>query len=190
MKDTIKKIFNMSIFSSILFIVIGLLLFIKPGETLRLISYIIGGLILAFGIYGIIKFTKEEKKGFSIDLSYGILSLIAGLIVILNPEALASIIPIIIGIWIVINSSLKIQYSFFMKNESNKRWKATLILSIVTLVCGILLLFNPFKAAAYAIQAVGGIIILYSLIDLIESFMVKSKVKKITTEIVKNEDVI
>ena len=49
MKDMLKKVFTLSIFSSIIFIVIGLLLLFKPGDTLKTISYIIGGLILIFG---------------------------------------------------------------------------------------------------------------------------------------------
>ena len=43
MKEMLRKMFTLSIFSSILFIVIGLLLFFKPGDTLKTISYIIGG---------------------------------------------------------------------------------------------------------------------------------------------------
>jgi len=186
MKETIKRIFTLSIFSSIIFIVIGLLLLLKPGTTLRMISYIIGGLILVFGIFGIARFSTSKEKGLNFDLVYGILSLIGGLIVILNPEALASIIPVILGIWIIINSSLKIQYAFNMKEEENKKFKITLILSLITLLSGIILLFNPFKAASYVAQAVGIFVIIYATIDLFESFIIKSKVTKIT----KNKDVI
>ncbi len=182
MKDAMKKMFSLSIFSSIILIVIGLLLFIKPGDTLKTISYVIGGLILVFGIFGIARFTKTEKKGLNFDLVYGVLSLIAGLIVILNPEALASIIPVILGIWIVINSSLKVQYAFYIKTDDSKKWIVALVLSLITLICGIILLFNPFKAASYVAKIVGLFIIIYAVIDLVESFIIKSKVKNIVKD--------
>lgn len=182
MKNMFRKMFTLSIFSSILFIVIGMLLFFKPGDTLKTISYVIGGLILVFGIFGIARFTKDEKKGFNFDLMYGILSLIAGLIIIFNPEALASIIPIILGIWIVINSGLKVQYSFYLKDGVSKKWLVNLILSLITLTCGIVLLFNPFKAASYVAQAVGLFIMVYALIDLIQSFIIKDKVKEVVKD--------
>lgn len=182
MKDAMKKMFSLSIFSSIILIVIGLLLFIKPGDTLKTISYVIGGLILVFGIFGIARFTKTEKKGLNFDLVYGVLSLIAGLIVILNPEALASIIPVILGIWIVINSSLKVQYAFYIKTDDSKKWIVALVLSLITLICGIILLFNPFKAASYVAKIVGLFIIIYAVIDLVESFIIKSKVKNVVRD--------
>ncbi len=181
MKEMLKKMFTLSIFSSILFIVIGLLLFFKPGDTLKTISYVIGGLILVFGIFGVARFTKSEKKGLNFDLIYAILSFIAGLIIICNPEALASIIPIILGIWIVINSAIKIQYSFYIKSDTSKKWIATLTMSLITLICGIVLLFNPFKAASYVAQAVGLFIIVYAVIDLVETFMLKTKQPKVQT---------
>ena len=181
MKDMLKKMFTLSIFSSIMFIVIGLLLFFKPGDTLKTISYIIGGLILVFGIFGVARFSKSEKKGLNFDLIYAILSFVAGLIIIFNPEALASIIPVILGIWIVINSAIKIQYSFYIKSDTSKKWVATLTMSLITLVCGIVLLFNPFKAASYVAQAVGLFIIVYAVIDLVESFMLKTKQNNVKT---------
>ena len=181
MKEMLRKMFTLSIFSSILFIVIGLLLFFKPGDTLKTISYIIGGLILVFGIFGVARFSKSEKKGLNFDLIYAILSFVAGLIIIFNPEALASIIPIILGIWIVINSAIKIQYSFYIKSDTSKKWVATLVMSLITLVCGIVLLFNPFKAASYVAQAVGLFIMVYAVIDLVESFMLKTKQNNVQT---------
>ncbi len=181
MKEMLRKMFTLSIFSSILFIVIGLLLFFKPGDTLKTISYIIGGLILVFGIFGVARFTKSEKKGLNFDLIYAILSFVAGLIIIFNPEALASIIPIILGIWIVINSAIKIQYSFYIKSDTSKKWVATLTMSLITLICGIVLLFNPFKAASYVAQAVGLFIMVYAVIDLVESFMLKTKQNNVQT---------
>ena len=181
MKEMLRKMFTLSIFSSILFIVIGLLLFFKPGDTLKTISYIIGGLILVFGIFGVARFSKSEKKGLNFDLIYAILSFIAGLIIIFNPEALASIIPVVLGIWIVINSAIKIQYSFYIKSDTSNKWKATLIMSLITLICGIVLLFNPFKAASYVAQAVGLFIMVYAVIDLVESFMLKTKQNNVQT---------
>ena len=129
---------------------------------------------------------KLKKK----DLIYAILSFLAGLIIIFNPEALASIIPIILGVWIVINSAIKIQYSFYIKQPNSRKWVATLTMSLITLACGIVLLFNPFKAASYVAQAVGLFIIIYAVIDLIESFMMKGSKTKVVeaTDVVVIED--
>ena len=177
MKDMLKKMFTLSIFSSIVLIVIGLLLFLKPEGALKTLAYVIGGLILVFGIFGVARYTKSEKKGFNFDLVYAILSFIAGLIIIINYETLMSIIPIVLGIWIVINSAIKIQYSFYIKSNTSKKWVATLVMSLITLVCGIILLFNPFEIVKTVTRVVGLFIMLYAIVDLIESFMIKGNTK-------------
>ena len=138
-------------------------------------------LILVFAIFGIARFSKSEKKGLNYDLVYAILSFIAGLIIIVNWKSLMSIIPIVLGIWIVINSAIKIQYSFVIKSVTNKKWMATLIMSLITLVCGIILLFNPFEVVKTATRVVGLFIIIYAVVHLIESFMLKTKQPKVQT---------
>ena len=45
----------------------------------------------------------------------------------------------------------------------------------------IVLLFNPFKAASYVAQAVGLFIMVYAVIDLVESFMLKTKQNNVQT---------
>ncbi len=181
MKEMLKKMFTLSIFSSIILIVIGLLLFLKPEGALKTLAYVIGGLIIVFGIFGVIRFSKSEKKGFNFDLVYAILSFIAGLIIIINYETLMSIIPIVLGIWIVINSAIKIQYSFIIKDGSSNKWKATLVMSLITLICGIILLFNPFEIVKTVTRVVGLFIIVYAVIDLVESFMLKTKQNNVQT---------
>ena len=42
----IKKTFNLSLVSSIIFVIVGLFLFIKPGTTISIISYVTGGVLL------------------------------------------------------------------------------------------------------------------------------------------------
>ena len=184
MKDMLRKMFTLSIFSSIILIVIGLLLFLKPDGALKTLAYVIGGLILVFGIFGVARFSKSEKKGLNFDLVYAILSFIAGLIIIVNYETLMSIIPIVLGIWIVINSAIKIQYSFYIKSDNSKKWAATLVMSLITLICGMILLFNPFEIVKTVTRVVGLFIIIYAVIDLIESFMLKTKNNVKTAEVV------
>lgn len=184
MKDMLRKMFTLSIFSSIILIVIGLLLFLKPDGALKTLAYVIGGLILVFGIFGVARFSKSEKKGLNFDLVYAILSFIAGLIIIVNYETLMSIIPIVLGIWIIINSAIKIQYSFYIKSDNSKKWVATLVMSLITLICGMILLFNPFEIVKTVTRVVGLFIIIYAVIDLIESFMLKTKNNVKTAEVV------
>ena len=53
-----------------------------------------------------------------------------------------------------------------------------MIISIISTLCGVLLLFNPFKAVAYFTKVVGIFIIVYSILDMISSYTIKRNVKQ------------
>ena len=179
MEKLMKKFFRSSLITSIVLIALGVLLICQSEATIIAIAYVIGGIIVALGVISAIKFFKsinDEKKG-ELDLVYGVISVVLGIIVIKNPEAIASIIPVILGISIIISSANKLQYAFELKANNNSLWKTTMVLSIISTVCGLVLLFNPFKAISYFTKIVGIFIIIYAVLDMISTYTIKRNVK-------------
>lgn len=188
MNSIINKLFKSSIISSIALIAFGLLLILQSEVTIITISYIIGGLLIALGVIAGISFFKniKDRNKNDLDIVYGIVCLILGVIVIKNPEAIASIIPFVLGLVIIINSATKLQYSFELYKEKNSLWLSTLVLSIIMIVCGIVLIFNPFKGAVLLTRIVGVFILIYSVLDLISTFVISKTFKKIQNSIEEN----
>ena len=179
MEKLMKKFFRSSLLTSLFLIALGLLLIFQTDAVIYSISYIIGGILIALGVLAIIKFiqgTNNEQKR-ELDIVYGIVTVILGIIVIKNPEAIASIIPIILGISIIISSATKLQYAFELKANGNNLWKTTMVLSIISTLCGIILLFNPFKALTSFTQVVGIFIVIYAVLDMVSTFTIKRNVK-------------
>lgn len=191
MKDIINKIFKSSILGAISLVVLGILLIFESEATIVTISYAIGGILVAIGVLALLKFYKEVKDNddddTGMDLVYGIISIVLGIVVISNPKAVASIIPIVMGLIIILNSGTKLQYSIELKRNNNNLWKSTMILSLISTLCGVLLIFNPFKGAAFLTKLIGFLILLYAVLDIISTITIKSTVKKIKTAI--NESV-
>ena len=181
MDNLMKKFFCSSIVISTILVILGMLLFFKSEATIITIAYIIGAILIALGAVAIITFIKNtnnvEKN--QLDIVYGVVTIIMGVLVVSTPEAIASIIPIIIGIGIVISSATKLQYSFELKSCNNPQWKATMIVSIISTICGIILLFNPFKGAVVITQVVAIFIIVYGLLDIISTIIIKKNVNAI-----------
>lgn len=109
--------------------------------------------------------------------------MILGIVVINNPKAIAGIIPFVIGFIIIVNSAIKLQYSMELKKNHNDLWLSTLILSIIMSICGITLIFNPFKGAEIITRIVGIFILVYAILDLVSTFVIRSTFKKIQTGI-------
>ena len=189
MKSIRKKFIKSSIIISVLLIVLGFLLVFQSEATIITISYVIGAILVALGVLAIIKYFKNTNNILKseLDIVYGIMTSILGIIIICNPKAIASIIPIIIGIGIIISSSNKLQYSLELKANGSTKWKTPMVLSIISTIFGVILLFNPFKGAVILMQIIGGIIIAYGAIDIVSSISLKNDVKNNRTDIDKIE---
>ena len=182
MNKFLSNFIKTSIIFSASLIVLGLLLIFKSEATIITISYVIGALLIALGVLAELNYLKVNKKGLEktdFDVLYGVVCIILGIVVINNPEAIASIIPLVIGVIIIANSVVKLQYSLELRKEKNDLWVSTLVLSITMVVCGVVLIFNPFKGAVVLTKIVGIFILVYAVIDLISSFFLRNTLKKL-----------
>ena len=177
----IKKTFNLSLLTSIVFVIIGLFLFIKPDTTLSVISYVIGSILIISGISSGYRYFSEKGvlSIFSFDLVYGVLLLISGIFLVVRPDLLSVLFPIILGIWIIINSIIKFQYALVLKKIKNEDFIYTTLISFLTLIWGIVLLYNPFKTALLVTQTIGVFIIVYAVLDIIDNFIIRKNVNEI-----------
>lgn len=180
-----QKVLISSLISSIGLAILGGLLIFKSEFAILSVSYTIGAILVAIGVLALLDFVKRLNEGNKneLDIVYGIVTVIMGIMVISNPETVASIIPFIIGVMVIINSAMKLQYGIELRKNNNSLWKSTMIVSIIMLLCGVLLVFNPFKGAEFFIKTVGIFIFIYALLDIISTLTIKNTVKKFHTEI-------
>ena len=182
MEKFMKKFLRSSIITSTVLILLGFLLIFQSETTIMMISYVIGGVLVAIGVLALIRYVRAGESPAlrnELDIVYGTVTIIFGIIIIKNYQMIASIIPAVIGIAIIISSAGKLNYAFQLKTEENRMWKTTMILSIISTIFGVFLLFNPFKAAMGIMKIIGVFIIIYAILDLISTIAIKSNVKKI-----------
>ncbi len=184
MKGKIKNSFNTSLALSILFVIIGLFLFIKPDATISIISCLVGVFLILIGIINIYKYFVSESKinVFSFSLSYGVLLVIAGLFVIIDTSIFASLFNVILGVWIVFNSVTKFQYGLVLKKAKNKDYTYTFLVSFLMFLWGITLFINPFKNALSITQIIGVFIIIYAVLDIMDNFIIRKNIDDIINE--------
>ncbi len=186
-----ERFFRSSILTSTLLFCLGILLIFESEATIVTISYIIGSILVVAGVFALVRYISTNKKGFDtteLDILYGIVTIILGILIITHPQAIGSIIPIILGIAIIISSASKIQYAFDLKNNENDLWKTTMVIAVISAICGVVLLFNPFAGAVLLMRIVGIFIAIYSVLDIISTCIIKKNVNefKATTEAIEN----
>ena len=181
MSDLMSKFFRSSILGSLGMVILGILLIFYSEATIVSIAYIIGAILIAIGVLAFLRFVRAFNSASKneLDVVYGLVCVILGIIVITNPEGIASIIPFVVAIVIIINSATKLQYGLELKKSDNDLWKSTVAISLISLLCGVLLIFNPFQGAVMFTRVVGILILIYGLLDLLSTISIKRSVKQI-----------
>lgn len=160
-----------SIVSPIIFLIIGLLLFIDPGKVTDFISYIFGGIFLALGIGKLVLDSRRNDRTTG-DTFYSLIMVVLGLIFIFVPSTLDFILRLIIGIWIIINAINTIAIGANIM-RTNKKSIVSLILGFILLAMGIYTVF----VSNLVFSTLGLIIALYAVIEIVDYFYIASKNK-------------
>ena len=144
--DYLKKYEKGAIITSILLIIISIFLIAIPGIVLSTLVTVFGIIFFAEGLINIISYIFEDKeiRAFSNELILGIILLVFGLIILLNQVAFISILPIIIGMWLIIKSVMKFQLAINLKSMMTEKWGWVLASAILMFIFGVLIVLNPF----------------------------------------------
>jgi len=179
-----KKLFNIATYGQMVLDIIICLLGIysatNPTESTTVIAVAFGIILIVVGIYNIIKYIFNMNKGpfFAIDITYGILSIIAGIFIITNPLSLASILSVGLGAWLIISAIFKGALAIQLKNVKEETWLFSLVVSIITLVIGIVIIVNPFSTALVLTTSVGILMCVYSAVDFVQQILFRHRVKE------------
>ena len=119
----LKKVFNISIISSLLLFLFGLVLAVNAEGFIKSITVAIGVVLLLIGVFPVIDYFRYRKEGLgaSVGLISGIFSIVCGLMLLINEDLLMILIPVFIGVWMIINGINKIQVSFEIKDLGEEK---------------------------------------------------------------------
>ena len=186
----LKKVFNISIISSVLLFLFGLVLAVNAEGFIKSITVAIGVILLLIGVFPVIDYFRYRKDGLgaSVGLISGIFSIVCGLMLLINEDLLMILIPVFIGVWMIINGINKIQVSFEIKDLGEKSWIITFIYSILIIVLGGYFIVNPISGATTVTSFIGIILCIYAVLDIIDCVIIKVKVKSFKKELDKIEN--
>ena len=180
MKNALKGInglFNVSILTSVVILVIGIFLFIQPDTVIRMISVVLGIIFLIPGITAMIDYFKEKN---SASLVLGVITILVSLILIIKTDLVASILPFILGIYFVVNGITRLQYALELKKQGYTSFTTSLVFSLLIMICGILFILNPFEGAMALTQMIGMFMIIYAALDISNTVVIKRGMKVVT----------
>lgn len=164
---------------SIAYILLGVLRLLTPNPDEVFICYVLGGALLLAGIIRVSLYfaRRDEQRVFRSDLATGVMLLIGGVYVLIRPEEIITLLPIILGFGVLYDSILKLQYSFELKRTTLRAWWVIMVLAVLTTIAAVLLIMADFDSA-FMIYFLGIVLIFDGVVNLIALLMVSLQMRK------------
>ena len=153
---------------SVLLAALGVLLVAKPTFSVNAIGVICGILLSVFGVIKLVGYFSNDpyRLAFQYDMPFGIMLIVLGIIMLVNPGKLVSFICIVLGLWVLISSLFNIQTSLEAKKFGISQWWLVFVLSVIAAVWGLVLVFRPSEAADVMAVILGFTLIFESAVNI------------------------
>ena len=96
----------------------------------------------------------------------GVITAGLGIFTLAKPQVVASFLPIVFGIFIVVDGLSRIGSAIDLAKRKGQKWWVLLLLSIVSVALGILLVLHPFGAAVSVVMVCGILLIVEGAMNL------------------------
>ena len=178
LEKVLKKTGLSSLLISIIFAILGIVLIKNPDETVKFISYILGITFMMVGLYKIIIYLRNKNKFdfYNYDMTFGIIAIILGVVTIVYSKQIGALFRILIGLWIVYSSIIRIDLAYKLKLANLNVWIYSFILAIAMLLCGMFIIFN----SGVIIMTIGIVILVYSVLDIAENLIFLKNVSNLS----------
>ncbi len=157
---------------SMLFVILGVLLTIKPSETMSVIYILLGMVLFIMGFLKLVDyFTSKDKEDYL--LTFALIATVLGVIVLCCSDVITGIFRVTLGIWIIISGIRNFQTSLVWKEVKSGLWTITVVCALLMIIAGIVILVS----STLAIRIVGIAIVIYAILDIIARSIFMKKIQ-------------
>ena len=178
----------LSLICSILFFILGAVMYTKPAAVVIITTYVFGGLLIMTGLFKCVKNYLDVKKDNSIsstEMIIGIVLSVCGVICVFLAGVVEAMVRLVIGGWMVFIGINRLVNSLNMNKKDNHFW-ILLVLAIIIIGGGLYTILE----ANLAFQAIGVVLMIYSVLEIIGFIFNRSRVEVIQKEIVSGKTVL
>lgn len=151
----LKSIRNSLILSSLLYIVLGVVLLVMPELSLGFACLLIGGAVLIYGVVRLAAYLRGGPAADKLDLVLGVLLILLGLFLLIWIRFLLAFVPVVLGIYILIDSFGSLKRSLDMKALGFGRWWVSFLVAAALAICGLVMVLNPFGTIEGLVMFIG-----------------------------------
>ena len=174
-----KRMIIYSLLTALFTIIMGIVLLLLPNTTNKVVGIIVGIIFLIEGINSVYKyFHREGAKLYNLNLIFGVLYALLGVVIILYPFTVVEFVTVCLGIYMIINGASKVNYALWLKRGNEESWLITLATGILIAIVGILVIFNPFASLTLT-KLAGAFLIITGILDFMDTILFRNRSKEI-----------
>lgn len=179
----LKKSAWSAVIESLVIILFGILMIVWPDITMAVIANILGAIFIVNGVYQIINYfvVKGQNDFFNNGLLIGVISLLVGIAAIVIGENIANVFRIIIGIWMIYESLVRVNTAIKLHSVGVQTWKYIVIIALVMLALGLFIVFNTGALA----QLIGWVMVAAGIIGIIGDVMFVQQINTVVEKLTK-----
>lgn len=158
--------------------VLGVLLIAMPDKMLAYTALFIGGAFTACGVFALVSYISSDTKS-KLTLVLGAISAVSGIVICLAYRQIMAIIVFFIGIFLLIGGLVDLVNSIYVAASRHRSWILTVVLSVASIVLGILSIVKPYGIQDKIVQFIGIGLIVFAVTDLIAFIQIKKAAEEV-----------
>ncbi|MFD0898230.1 HdeD family acid-resistance protein [Loigolactobacillus binensis] len=151
---------------ALVYFIFGGIILLFPHPVFRFGVYAISLYLLISGIFSLINGSRQRNV-YTISSFSGVFKIIAALFVLIFAPGIVSILPIFLGVLLLIYGIFKLVETLNRRQFVNVTPWGGIIYSIVIILAGGFLLFNPFRSVLFGFQIFGAFLIVMSIGEIV-----------------------
>lgn len=167
MRQFFSDLRNDLLLSGAISLLLGLVLIFFPDTTSFLICYLCAGVMILFGLFQLLAFLFSDRAfpNHSFYLARCVLLLVLGVYFAIRPGILVSMLPMVLGLFVVVAGLMKIQNAVDLRRWGAARWSTVLAVGILTTLVGAVTLMHPFSTAMVLLRFLGICLLVSAVLD-------------------------
>ena len=183
MKNALKNMTITVICFSLLGILLGIGLIIRPDLSIQTIGILTGIMLIAFGASLIFVDIRAHEYYLPFEgFLPGVVNIILGVLLFRNPADFGPWLSFSIGAWVIISSVNDIRMAFNLRHM-NIPWILIVLINIVNICAGFFMFYNPQLSSVSIVTATGIVMIVNSIIRMVDMFMIRSDIAEVEKQI-------
>lgn len=179
MKENLKKYTFCLIMMFVIAIIIGVFMIMYPDVSLATLGVIVGVFMIINGAVLIV----VDIKAWSCNLPFegllqGILRVVLGVLLLRNPDTMATYIGIVMGVSIILSGFGGIKLAYDLRH-TDVPWVLMMIVNILNVLIGGAVLYSPVLSSMALTTSVGMVLIISSVLNIVYVIMMRKNMKEL-----------